>query len=51
LPAFSKEQLLEALDAATYLILNEYEFELLLQMTEMTEDNLLGFVDAYIITL
>jgi len=51
LPAFSKEQLLEALEAATYLILNEYEHDLLLKMTDLAAEDLLSYVDAYVVTL
>lgn len=51
LPAFSKEQLLEALEAASYLILNEYEYDLLLQMTDLQAEQLLEYVQVYIVTL
>lgn len=51
LPAFSKEQLLTTLEAATYLIVNEYELDLLCIMTDLKEKTLLDYVDAYIVTL
>lgn len=51
LPAFSKQMLHEALEAATYVILNEYERDLLCQIAEIEEPDLLTYVDAYIITL
>lgn len=51
LPAFSKEQLLETLWYANYLILNEYEHDLLLKMTDLQSEQLLDHVEAYIVTL
>ncbi len=51
LSAFSKEQLLDILKYATYLIVNEYELDLLLSMTELEEAELSEMLDAYIVTL
>ena len=51
LTAFSKTELHEALTAANYLIVNEYEKTLLLKMAEIDEESLLNRVEAYIVTL
>lgn len=51
LSAFTKEQILVSLEAATYLICNEYELALLCKMAEISQDDLLQYVDAYIETL
>jgi len=51
LTAFSKEQLRETLDAATYIIVNEYEFQLLMKILECSEDEIIKKVKACIITL
>jgi sugar/nucleoside kinase (ribokinase family) len=51
LTAFSKEQLHEALAATNYLIVNEYEKDLLCKIAEIDEASLLNYVEAYIVTL
>ncbi len=51
LPVFSKQMLHDTLTAATYLIVNEYELDLLCKIAELQESDLLQFVDAYIVTL
>jgi adenosine kinase len=51
LSAFTKEQIIQALEAATYLICNEYELALLCKMAEIKEEDLLNYVDAYVETL
>jgi len=51
LPAFSQELLIQTLEAATYLIVNEYELELLCKIAEIQESDLIDMVQAYIVTL
>lgn len=51
LSAFSKEQLHQALEATSYLIVNEYELNLLCKMAEIEEYDLLEYVENYIVTL
>ena len=51
LPAFSKEMLHDTLQAATYLIVNEYELNLLCKIAEIEEPEILDYVEAYIVTL
>ena len=51
LTAFSKEQLHEALTASNYLIVNEYEKNLLCSLADIDEASLLNRVEAYIVTL
>lgn len=51
LPLFSKEDLLEAIDGATGVFLNDYELELLKKKTDMTEDELLEKAKLLIVTL
>lgn len=51
LSAFNRIQLRQALEACTYLIVNEYELWLLCRLAELSEDDLLDYVDAYVVTL
>ncbi len=51
LSAYSKELLVQTLVSATYLIVNEYELELLCKIAEIQESDLLDYVQAYIVTL
>src|SRR5512137_2189466 len=51
LPLFSGAELLEMIDAATYLAVNDYEGELLAERTGLTLDDIARRVDALIVTL
>lgn len=51
LSAFTKEMIHEALDAATYLIVNEYEQALLCKIAEIEKEQLNDFVQGHIVTL
>lgn len=51
LPAFSKEQLRDTLTHANYLMVNEYELDLLCKIAEIQESEILDYVEAYIVTL
>ena len=51
LPAFSKEELISCCVSANYLICNEYEFDLLMKMTERDQSQLLKYFEKIIVTL
>ncbi len=51
LPLFTGDQLVEMIDAATYLAVNDYEAKLLSERTGMSERELAARVDAMIVTL
>jgi adenosine kinase len=51
LPLFSGDELVEMIDAATYLTVNDYEAKLLSERTGMSEAQIAKRVDAMIITL
>jgi adenosine kinase len=51
LPLFAGDELIEMIDAATYLAVNDYEAKLLCERTSMTEAELAKRVDAMIVTL
>jgi len=50
LPMFGGEELLRFLDLATYVIVNDYESELLRKRTELSVDEVAERVDVYIVT-
>jgi adenosine kinase len=51
MPLFSGDELVEMIDAATYLAVNDYEAKLLCERTAMSEAELAKRVDAMIVTL
>ncbi len=51
LPLFSGDELLEMIDAATYLAVNDYEARLLVERTGLTLEDLARRVDALVVTL
>jgi adenosine kinase len=51
LPLFSGDELVEMIDAATYLAVNDYEAKLVSERTGMSEDEIASRVDAMIVTL
>jgi len=51
LPLFTGDQLVEMIDAATYLAVNDYEAKLLSERTGMSERELAARVEAMIVTL
>lgn len=51
MPILQKEDLLLLLDKASWLVCNEYEYELLQHKTGLTADLLMDYVDAFIVTL
>ncbi len=50
IPLFSKEQLIDGIDGALVLIVNDYEFELIKQRTELELPELRAMVEVIIIT-
>ncbi len=51
LPLFTGDELIEMIDAATYLAVNDYEAKLLTERTGMSERELAARVDAMVVTL
>ena len=51
IPVFSGQELLEALTGSTVLIANDYEIEMICQMTGKSRDDLRKFTDCLIVTL
>lgn len=50
IPLFSKEQLIDGVDGAAIVIVNDYEFELIKQRTELTLEQMRAMTDTIIIT-
>lgn len=50
IPLFSKEQLMDGIDGAHILIVNDYEFELIKQRTELTLEQMRQMAEVIIIT-
>lgn len=51
LPAFTKEELIACCVSANYLICNEYEFNLLMKITEWDQEMLLKYFEKIIVTM
>jgi adenosine kinase len=51
MPLFSGAELLEMIDAATYLAVNDYEGRLLAERTGLTLEDIAGKVDALVVTM
>ena len=50
LPMFSGEELLAFIEQATYLAANDYEFEMVMERTKLSLDEIAGRLDALIVT-
>jgi len=51
MPMFSKEELLNFIDQASYVIVNDYESKMLQDKTGMTEQEIAAKLEAYVITM
>jgi adenosine kinase len=50
LPLFSKDELLTCIDQATWCVMNDYESQLMIKITELTLDDIASQVHALIVT-
>ena len=50
LPLFSKDELLTCIDQATWCVMNDYESQLMIKITELTLDDIANQVHALIVT-
>ena len=50
LPLFSKDELLTCIDQATWCVMNDYESQLMMKITELTLDDIASQVHALIVT-